>query len=80
MAEGAATIVLARGPEIVRKALGIFDGGSVKRVQFALRESVRAAARRPGRVVEGTPLLREHAVKNCIEGSNPSVSAKWLLL
>jgi hypothetical protein len=26
-------------------------------------------------VVEGTPLLREHAVKNCIEGSNPSVSA-----
>jgi hypothetical protein len=27
-------------------------------------------------VVEGTPLLREHAVKNCIEGSNPSVSAK----
>ena len=36
--------------------------------------------RRPGRVVEGTPLLREHAVKNCIEGSNPSVSANWLLL
>ena len=27
-------------------------------------------------MVEGTPLLREHAVKNCIEGSNPSVSAK----
>ena len=26
-------------------------------------------------MVEGTPLLREHAVKNCIEGSNPSVSA-----
>ncbi len=31
--------------------------------------------RRDGRVVEGTPLLREHAVKNCIEGSNPSLSA-----
>ena len=26
-------------------------------------------------MVEGTPLLREHAVKSCIEGSNPSVSA-----
>ena len=26
-------------------------------------------------MVEGTPLLREHAVKNCIEGSNPSFSA-----
>ena len=26
-------------------------------------------------MVEGTPLLREHAAKNCIEGSNPSVSA-----
>jgi hypothetical protein len=32
-------------------------------------------ARRRGREVEGTPLLREHLVKNRIEGSNPSVSA-----
>jgi hypothetical protein len=30
---------------------------------------------RRGRVVEGTPLLREHLAKNWIEGSNPSVSA-----
>ena len=27
-------------------------------------------------MVEGTPLLREHAVKNCIKGSNPFVSAR----
>jgi hypothetical protein len=27
-------------------------------------------------VVEGTPLLREHTPKKCIEGSNPSLSAK----
>ena len=27
-------------------------------------------------MVEGTPLLREHAVMSCIEGSNPSASAK----
>ncbi len=33
-------------------------------------------SRRRGREVEGTPLLREHAVKNCIKGSNPFVSAK----
>ena len=26
-------------------------------------------------MVEGTPLLREHAVMSCIEGSNPSISA-----
>jgi hypothetical protein len=26
-------------------------------------------------VVEGTPLLREHTPKKCIEGSNPSLSA-----
>lgn len=26
-------------------------------------------------MVEGTPLLREHAPKKCIEGSNPSLSA-----
>ena len=33
-------------------------------------------------MVEGTPLLREHGVKNSIEGSNPSVSAKdiWQVL
>ena len=34
------------------------------------------ALRRRGREVEGTPLLREHAGKTCIEGSNPSVSAR----
>jgi hypothetical protein len=27
-------------------------------------------------VVEGTPLLREHSVKNGIQGSNPCVSAR----
>ena len=27
-------------------------------------------------MVEGTPLLREHTLKKCIEGSNPSLSAK----
>jgi hypothetical protein len=27
-------------------------------------------------VVEGAPLLREYAVKSCIEGSNPSLSAR----
>lgn len=35
----------------------------------------RALDRRDGRVVEGTPLLREHTPKKCIEGSNPSLSA-----
>ena len=29
-------------------------------------------------MVEGTPLLREHAVKNCIEGSNPAGRATEL--
>jgi hypothetical protein len=29
-------------------------------------------------VVEGTPLLREHLVKNWIQGSNPCVSASNL--
>lgn len=28
-------------------------------------------------MVEGTPLLREHAVMSCIEGSNPSASANY---
>ena len=37
-----------------------------------------ASDRRDGRVVEGTPLLREHAGKTCIEGSNPSLSANLL--
>ena len=27
-------------------------------------------------MVEGTPLLREHTPKKCIEGSNPSLSAR----
>ena len=29
-------------------------------------------------MVEGTPLLREHTVMSCIEGSNPSASASTL--
>ena len=29
-------------------------------------------------MVEGTPLLREHAAYTRIEGSNPSVSASWI--
>ena len=37
-----------------------------------------ASDRRDIRVVEGTPLLREHAGKTCIEGSNPSLSANAL--
>ena len=32
--------------------------------------------RRGGRVVEGTPLLREQTVKSCLEGSNPFLSAR----
>src|SRR5690606_5133697 len=32
-------------------------------------------SRRCGRVVEGTPLLREHTAYTRIEGSNPSISA-----
>ena len=35
-----------------------------------------SVARRDGREVEGTPLLREHTGKTRIEGSNPSLSAK----
>src|ERR1041385_4562621 len=35
-----------------------------------------AALRRRDREAEGAPLLREYAGKTCIEGSNPSVSAK----
>ncbi len=33
--------------------------------------------RRCGREVEGTPLLREHAAYTRIEGSNPSISARF---
>ena len=39
------------------------------------KKSIIFNVRRRGREVEGTPLLREHAGKTCIEGSNPSVSA-----
>ena len=39
------------------------------------KNSIVFNVRRRGREVEGTPLLREHAGKTCIEGSNPSVSA-----
>jgi hypothetical protein len=34
---------------------------------------------RRGRVAEGAPLLREYRVCSPIEGSNPSVSAKYRL-
>ena len=44
------------------------------RGRYIIRASLLQVRRR-GREVEGTPLLREHAAKNCIEGSNPSVSA-----
>src|SRR6185295_14736013 len=37
-----------------------------------------AALRRRDREAEGAPLLREYAGKTCIEGSNPSGSAKTL--
>ena len=33
--------------------------------------------RRGAREAEGAPLLREYAVKSCIEGSNPSLSARY---
>ena len=33
--------------------------------------------RKRGRVVEGTSLLRMHTAYTCIEGSNPSASAKY---
>ncbi len=36
--------------------------------------------RRDGRVVEGTPLLRERRVYSLTEGSNPSLSAKKVLM
>ena len=39
-----------------------------------------ALDRRDGRVVEGTPLLREHTPKKCIEGSNPSLSASYIFV
>ncbi len=32
--------------------------------------------RRRAREAEGAPLLREYVAKNCIVGSNPTVSAK----
>jgi hypothetical protein len=44
--------------------------------RLSRHRDVSIEARRRGREVEGTPLLREHLVKNRIEGSNPSVSAK----
>ena len=34
---------------------------------------------RDGRVVEGAPLLREYRLKKLIEGSNPSLSANYLV-
>lgn len=36
---------------------------------------MRPLSRRVGRVVEGTPLLREQTGKTCLEGSNPLLSA-----
>ena len=46
---------------------------------YNIRAFVEVWIRRRGREVEGTPLLREHAGKTCIEGSNPSVSASNLI-
>ena len=43
---------------------------------FCFHKLLFFKVRKRGREVEGTPLLREHAGKTCIEGSNPSVSAK----
>ena len=45
-------------------------------VKLRLLTTCFIKVRRRGREVEGTPLLREHAGKTCIEGSNPSVSAR----
>ncbi|CAG9933599.1 protein of unknown function [Candidatus Nitrotoga arctica] len=39
-----------------------------------------SAFRRDGRVVEGTPLLRERRVYSLTEGSNPSLSAMAIIL
>ena len=39
-----------------------------------------ATFRRDGRVVEGTPLLRERRVYSLTEGSNPSLSARIAIL
>ena len=38
---------------------------------------MHSSQRRIGRAAEGTPLLRVHTGKTCIEGSNPSFSAIW---
>ena len=38
---------------------------------------MRRKPRRDARVAEGAPLLREYRVKNLIEGSNPSLSARY---
>ncbi len=40
-----------------------------------IRETI--SLRRGGRVAEGAPLLREYGFKKPIEGSNPSLSAKY---
>ena len=38
---------------------------------------MRRKIRRDARVAEGAPLLREYRVKSLIEGSNPSLSARY---
>jgi hypothetical protein len=38
---------------------------------------MREKTRRDARVAEGAPLLREYRVKSLIEGSNPSLSARY---
>src|SRR6476660_6632543 len=52
-----------------------FAAGGVRRYSFALAE--RHPRWRLAREAEGAPLLREYGVKNSIEGSNPSVSARF---
>ena len=67
-----------------------FESGSLNQAHMVGERSVglrRCAVRHAGGIRSanadmssdkaGTPLLREHAVKNCIEGSNPSLSAKY---
>ena len=42
-----------------------------------MNEADKIELRRGGRVAEGAPLLREYGFKRPIEGSNPSLSARY---
>src|SRR5688572_32593068 len=44
---------------------------------FAAISRIRFRSRSDAREAEGAPLLREYGVKSSIEGSNPSVSARF---